>query len=83
MSVGMGRYLNGNRRVISVKSMNSKVSMEMRRCIQCARCVRYMLTIVGSRSLGMLGRGEQMEIERLTGKPSNIDGNVIDMCSSW
>lgn len=77
-----GRMLGKSRREVREKDFGGIVETEMKRCISCSRCARYMGDITGSEELGLLGRGERIEINKkdiLNGK-SNIVGNVIDIC---
>ena len=54
----------------------------MTRCIHCTRCVRFMTEVAGVEELGAIGRGEDMEITTYLerGMPSELSGNVIDLC---
>jgi len=54
----------------------------MTRCIHCTRCVRFAIEISGDNSLGVLGRGNSMEIGTYIEKffNSELSGNVIDLC---
>jgi NADH-quinone oxidoreductase subunit G len=54
----------------------------MTRCIQCTRCVRFTDEIAGIQELGMIGRGEHMEVRTYIESTVNheLSGNVIDLC---
>ena len=54
----------------------------MTRCIQCSRCVRFAEEVAGTPELGMLYRGEDLQItayleQALT---SELSGNLHDLC---
>lgn len=54
----------------------------MTRCIHCTRCVRFINEISGDFGLGVLGRGDSMEIgtyiEEFLG--DELSANIIDLC---
>jgi len=54
----------------------------MTRCIHCTRCVRFLSEIVGDLFLGVLGRGERMEIGTYIEQYLNdeLSANIIDLC---
>jgi len=54
----------------------------MTRCIHCTRCVRFLTEISGIFNLGILGRGNSMEIGLYIENflDSEISGNIIDLC---
>jgi NADH-quinone oxidoreductase subunit G len=54
----------------------------MTRCIQCTRCVRFGEEIAGTADLGLLNRGEDVEIGTFVEKAvdSELSGNMIDVC---
>jgi len=86
LAVGYGksqsRY-NEEKRVVFHKNVGPLISMEeMTRCIHCTRCVRFGQEVAGVMELGMLGRGEHMEITSFVGKTvdSELSGNMIDLC---
>lgn len=58
------------------------VKTVMTRCIQCTRCIRFGEEIAGVDSLGLLNRGENVEIGTYVEKmiESEISGNLIDVC---
>lgn len=79
------------KRIVLVKDIGPLVSMqEMGRCIQCTRCVRFCQEIAGIMELGMMGRGENVEVAPFPGTKvdSELSGNLIDVCpvgalTSW
>src|SRR3989442_12560827 len=54
----------------------------MKRCIHCRRCVRFMTEVAGVPELGAIGRGEDMAITTYLEQamPSELQGNVVDLC---
>lgn len=54
----------------------------MTRCIHCTRCVRFVNEISGNFELGVIGRGNSMEIGTYINKYINDEliGNIIDLC---
>jgi NADH-quinone oxidoreductase subunit G len=71
-----------NKRAVKNKYMGPLVSTIMTRCIHCTRCVRFSTEIAGIDDLGLLGRGENVEITTYLEKTikSELSGNVIDLC---
>lgn len=78
---GVSRFTEG-KRAIHDENLGPLISTEMTRCIQCTRCVRFGDEIGGVRELGMMGRGEQLEIATYVEKAvhSELSGNLIDVC---
>ncbi len=85
LAVGYGgsssRY-DEAKRVVANKDLGPLISTDMTRCIHCTRCVRFGQEIAGIMELGMIGRGEHVEIITFVGKSvdSELSGNVIDLC---
>jgi NADH-quinone oxidoreductase subunit G len=85
LAVGYGssgsRY-EEDKRVVVNKDLGPLISTDMTRCIHCTRCVRFGQEIAGVMELGMIGRGEHVEIITFVGKTvdSELSGNVIDLC---
>lgn len=54
----------------------------MTRCIHCTRCVRFLNEIAGDFNLGVLGRGQNMEIGTYIENyiSNELSGNIIDLC---
>ena len=85
LSLGYGsslsRFTEGKR---SVKDDNlgSLIATEMTRCIQCTRCVRFGQEVAGLKELGMLNRGENLQISTYIehSLESELSGNIIDLC---
>ncbi|MDR2173722.1 MAG: NADH-quinone oxidoreductase subunit NuoG [Burkholderiales bacterium] len=71
------------KRVVLGKDLGPLVSaVEMSRCIQCTRCVRFSDEIGGQMELGMIRRGDRAEIVPFVGETveSELSGNMIDLC---
>lgn len=71
-----------NKRAVEDKYMGPLVKTVMTRCIACTRCVRFITEVAGVPEIGLLGRGEDVEIttyleQSLT---SELQGNIIDLC---
>jgi NADH-quinone oxidoreductase subunit G len=58
------------------------VKTEMTRCIQCTRCVRFTTEVAGITDMGLIGRGEDVEITTYLDRiiTSELQGNIIDLC---
>jgi NADH-quinone oxidoreductase subunit G len=76
-----GRFYDFKRSVKD-KNCGPLIKTIMTRCIQCTRCVRFMREISGLTFLGVIGRGNSMEISNFLEKSlfSELSGNVIDVC---
>ena len=70
------------KRAVKDKDCGPLIKTIMTRCIQCTRCVRFMKEISGLNYLGVIGRGNSMEISNFLQKSlfSELSGNVIDVC---
>lgn len=65
------------------KDCSPFIETYMTRCIHCTRCVRFMVEIAGISTLGVLGRGNNMEIGTYLDKKllnSELSGNIVDLC---
>jgi NADH-quinone oxidoreductase subunit G len=84
-SMGYGRddtRYDENKRAVEEKFMGPLVKTVMTRCIQCTRCVRFITEVAGIPEIGLISRGEDVEIttylnEALT---SELSANIIDLC---
>jgi NADH-quinone oxidoreductase subunit G len=78
---GFSRY-DENKRAIDDKYMGPIVKTSMTRCIQCTRCVRFAEEVAGAPEVGMLGRGEDMQITAYLDRAlqSELSGNLVDLC---
>jgi NADH-quinone oxidoreductase subunit G len=85
LSMGYGKadsnYIEGKRSVKD-ENLGPLIATEMTRCIQCTRCVRFGDEIAGVRELGLINRGEDVEIRTYLKEAvvSEVSGNVIDLC---
>ncbi|USQ93783.1 NADH-quinone oxidoreductase subunit NuoG [Caulobacter sp. RL271] len=84
-AVGYGRddsRYDENKRAVEEKSMGPLIKTVMTRCIQCTRCVRFITEVAGSPEIGLISRGEDVEITTYLGAAvtSELSANVIDLC---
>lgn len=70
------------KRSVKDKDLGPLIKTVMTRCIQCTRCVRFGEEIAGTADLGLLNRGEDVEIGTFVEKAvdSELSGNMIDVC---
>ena len=75
------RYAD-NKRAVEEKYMGPLIKTVMTRCIQCTRCVRFITEVAGVPDIGLISRGEDVEITTYLGKAvaSELSANVIDLC---
>jgi NADH-quinone oxidoreductase subunit G len=84
-SMGYGRddsrYAE-NKRAVEEKHMGPLIKTVMTRCIQCTRCVRFITEVAGVPDIGLISRGEDVEITTYLDKAvaSELSANVIDLC---
>ena len=84
-AVGYGfdrsRYTE-DKRAVKDKNMGPLIKTVMTRCIQCTRCVRFGEDIGGVPELGLLNRGEDVEISTFieSAVSTELSGNMIDVC---
>ena len=84
-SMGFGRdgtrYIE-NKRAVEEKFMGPLIKTVMTRCIQCTRCVRFITEVAGQSEIGLISRGEDVEITTYleAAVTSELSGNVIDLC---
>ena len=78
---GFSRY-DENKRAVDDKYMGPIVKTSMTRCIQCTRCVRFAEEVAGAPEIGMLYRGEDMQITAYLDRAlqSELSGNLVDLC---
>ena len=71
-----------NKRAVRDKYMGPLIKTQMTRCIHCTRCVRFATEVAGVPEIGVIGRGEDMEITTYLEKAmsSELSANVIDLC---
>lgn len=84
-SIGYGRddsrYVE-NKRAVEEKHMGPLIKTVMTRCIQCTRCVRFITEVAGAPDIGLISRGEDVEITTYLDRAvaSELSANVIDLC---
>jgi NADH-quinone oxidoreductase subunit G len=71
-----------NKRAVEEKYMGPLIKTVMTRCIQCTRCVRFVTEVAGAPEIGLISRGEDVEITTYLGSAvtSELSANVIDLC---
>ena len=84
-AMGYGRddsRYDENKRAVEEKEMGPVIKTVMTRCIQCTRCVRFITEVAGVPDIGLISRGEDVEITTYLGKAvaSELSGNVNDLC---
>ena len=84
-SMGYGRDASRygeNKRAVEEKYMGPLIKTVMTRCIQCTRCVRFITEVAGVPEIGLISRGEDVEITTYLDKAatSELSANVIDLC---
>ena len=75
------RYAD-NKRAVEEKFMGPLIKTVMTRCIQCTRCVRFITEVAGVPDIGLISRGEDVEITTYLDKAvaSELSANIIDLC---
>jgi len=84
-SMGYGRddsRYGENKRAVEEKFMGPLVKTVMTRCIQCTRCVRFITEVAGQAEIGLISRGEDVEITTYLEQAvlSELSANIIDLC---
>jgi NADH-quinone oxidoreductase subunit G len=71
-----------NKRAVKDKYMGPLIKTQMTRCIHCTRCIRFAEEVAGVPEIGVIGRGENMEITTYLEQSmtSELSANVIDLC---
>ncbi len=71
-----------SKRAVPDKDIGPLVKTVMTRCIQCTRCVRFCDEIAGTAELGLMNRGENVEIGPFVDRPvtTELSGNLVDVC---
>ncbi|MCS6918627.1 MAG: NADH-quinone oxidoreductase subunit NuoG [Fimbriimonadales bacterium] len=76
------RYIEIKRHLPKAFPLSKYVALDLERCIQCGRCVRFTEEVSGDSQLGFLFRGAQTQPHtfQLTEFTSRFSGNVIEIC---
>ncbi len=76
------RYIEIKRHLPKAFPLSKYVALDLERCIQCGRCVRFTEEVSGDSQLAFLFRGAQMQPHtfQLTEFTSRFSGNVIEIC---
>lgn len=76
------RFVEVKRHLPKAFPLSQFVTLDLERCIQCGRCVRFTEEISGDAQLAFLFRGAQMQPQtfQLTDFSSKFSGNVIEIC---
>ncbi len=76
------RYVEVKRHLPKAFPLSRHVTLDLERCIQCGRCVRFTEEISGDAQLAFLFRGAAMTPRtfELTDLDSKFSGNVIEIC---
>lgn len=71
-----------SKRAVKNKDVGPLIETVMTRCIQCTRCVRFGEEIGGITEMGVLNRGEDVEIATFleSAITTELSGNMIDIC---
>ena len=76
------RYIEVKRHAKKAFPLSKHVVLDLERCIQCGRCVRFTEEISGDSQLAFRFRGARMQPStfELTAFESKFSGNVIEIC---
>lgn len=76
------RYVEIKRHLPKAFPLSKYVTLDLERCIQCGRCVRFTEEISGDSQLAFLFRGAEMQPSTfgLSDFSSKFSGNVIEIC---
>jgi NADH-quinone oxidoreductase subunit G len=76
------RYVEMKRHAPKAFPLSKYVTLDLERCIQCGRCVRFTEEISGDGQLAFRFRGANMQPStfKLTDFDSKFSGNVIEIC---
>jgi len=76
------RFIENKRHAHKAFPLSKHVTLDLERCIQCGRCVRFTEEISGDAELAFRFRGAEMQPStfELTDFTSKFSGNVIEIC---
>jgi len=79
---GKSRFIEAKRHANKAFRLSEYVTLDLERCIQCGRCVRFTEEISGDAQLAFRFRGSGMQPStfQLTEFNSKFSGNVIEIC---
>ena len=83
MAYGFDRSrFEDEKRAVKDKELGPLVKTVMTRCIHCTRCVRLGEEVAGTTEMGVLNRGEHLEIGTYVEQmmTSELSGNLVDVC---
>lgn len=76
------RFLEEKQLKAKAKPLGPTVMLDGERCIACSRCVRFCEEITGTGELGLVNRGDRVEIDVVEGAElkNPLSGTVVDLC---
>lgn len=76
------RFFENKVKKVKAEPLGPTVILDAERCIMCTRCIRFCDEITGTGELGMLNRGDRVEIAVNPGFELNnpLSGTVVDLC---
>ena len=77
-----GRFYELKKRSTENKNIGPLIKTFLNRCIQCARCTRFLDDLAENTTISLLGRGLNTEISNFISKyiKNELSGNIIDLC---
>lgn len=78
---GISRFQFDKRHQEKHHALSPLITLDRERCIHCKRCVRYFEEVPGDEVLDFIERGGHTYIGTMEqGLPSNVSGNITDIC---
>jgi len=76
------RFIEEKVKKVKAKVLGPTVVLDAERCIACTRCIRFCDEITKTSELGMLNRGDRVEITVKEGRELDnpLSGTVVDLC---
>jgi NADH-quinone oxidoreductase subunit G len=76
------RFLENKEHKPKAKPLGETVMLDAERCIACSRCVRFCDEVPGTSELGLVNRGDKVQIDiNQSNELSNpFSGTVVDLC---
>lgn len=77
-----GRFLELVKNVVTLDFILYGLNVELDKCIQCTKCIRFMRVVLGTGNIGIIGRGMKLKIGGyvLCGLMHIYSGNINDVC---